>query len=486
MSGLFGSLNSATSGMTSAQTVLQTISHNVANANTDGYSKQRVTLETNNPFNKSGVGQLGTGVRVSGVIRVVDDAVVEQLRDENSTLAKFESKSDALQQLEAIFNEPSKTGLSNNLSEVFASWTYLSSNPEIATAKTMVVQNSETMTDTMNHMATQLEKLQGNTLKGIEQDVKDFNTKLEQLHSLNKQISYSISSGQTPNDLLDKQDALLSEMSELAGVEVKFDEMRQATVSIGGQELLTPTSMQKLAVVTEVNEDTPEGLEKGSIVLARDQSKEIVLTSGSAKGSQEALEEINKQVANLNDFAYTFASAVNMIHSGGDTDGKQFFNLNDVDGNYAKNISVSADLVKNPEEVNSGKSLTDPAAGDGSRAQAIADLQNTKLVYSSNETIKYDETTMTIKDQANGTSVSNGYNDIVTEIGITKQQSDNMFSSQEDLVQLLDQRRQSISGVSINEEVASMIQHQSAFQANSRMISTISEMLDTLINRTGV
>ncbi|MCI3028108.1 flagellar hook-associated protein FlgK [Desemzia sp. C1] len=479
MSGLFGSLNSATSGMTSAQTVLQTISHNVANANTDGYSKQRVTLETNNPFNKSGVGQLGTGVRVSGVIRVVDDAVVEQLRDENSTLAKFESKSDALQQLEAIFNEPSKTGLSNNLSEVFASWTYLGSNPEIATAKTMVVQNSETMTDTMNHMATQLEKLQGNTLKGIEQDVKDFNTKLEQLHSLNKQVSYSISSGQTPNDLLDKQDALLSEMSELAGVEVKFDEMRQATVSIGGQELLTPTGMQKLAVAGQPN---PEG----KIVLAGDNSKEIVLTSGSAKGSQEALAEINKQVANLNDFAYTFASAVNMIHSGGDTDGKQFFNLNDVDGNYAKSISVNAELVKDPEKVNSGKSLTDPAAGDGSRAQAIADLQNTKLVYSSNETLKYDETTMTIKDQANGTSVSNGYNDIVTEIGITKQQSDNMFSSQEDLVQLLDQRRQSISGVSINEEVASMIQHQSAFQANSRMISTISEMLDTLINRTGV
>lgn len=478
MSGLFGSLNSATSGMTSAQTVLQTISHNVANANTDGYSKQRVTLETNNPFNKSGVGQLGTGVRVSGVIRVVDDAVVEQLRDENSTLAKFESKSDALQQLEAIFNEPSKTGLSNNLSEVFASWTYLGSNPEIATAKTMVVQNSETMTDTMNHMATQLEKLQGNTLKGIEQDVKDFNTKLEQLHSLNKQVSYSISSGQTPNDLLDKQDALLSEMSELAGVEVKFDEMRQATVSIDGQELLSPTSMQKLAVAGQPN---PEG----KIVLAGDTAKEVVLTSGSAKGSQEALAEVNKQVANLNDFAYTFATAVNTVHSGGDQNGKMFFDLG-ADGNYAKNISVNVDLVRKPEEVNSGKSLTDPAAGDGSRAQAIADLQNTKLVYSSNVTFEYDDTTMTIKDQANGTSVVNGYNDIVTEIGITKQQSDNMFASQEDLVQLLDQRRQSISGVSINEEVASMIQHQSAFQANSRMISTISEMLDTLINRTGV
>lgn len=477
MSGLFGSLNSATSGMTSAQTVLQTISHNVANANTDGYSKQRVTLETNNPFNKSGVGQLGTGVRVSGVIRVVDDAVVEQLRDENSTLAKFESKSDALQQLEAIFNEPSKTGLSNNLSEVFASWTYLGSNPEVATAKTMVVQNSETMTDTMNHMATQLEKLQGNTLKGIEQDVKDFNTKLEQLHSLNKQVSYSISSGQTPNDLLDKQDALLSEMSELAGVEVKFDEMRQATVSIGGQELLTPTNMQKLAVAGQPN---PEG----KIVLAGDNSKEIVLTSGSAKGSQEALAEINKQVANLNDFAYTFASAVNMIHSD-NGDGEPFFDLG-ADGNYAKNISVQSELAKDPEKVSSAKSLDKPAAGDGSRAQAIADLQNTKLNFSNPTKIDYDKTTMTIINQANGTSVSNGYNDIVTEIGITKQQSDNMFSSQEDLVQLLDQRRQSISGVSINEEVASMIQHQSAFQANSRMISTISEMLDTLINRTGV
>ncbi|MFL2100366.1 flagellar hook-associated protein FlgK [Mycobacteroides abscessus] len=478
MSGLFGSLNSATSGMTAAQTVLQTISHNVANANTDGYSKQKVTMETNNPFNKSGVGQLGTGVRISGIIRVVDDAVVEQLRNENSSLEMFDTKSDALAQLEAIFNEPSTTGLSNNLSEVFASWTYLGSNPEVATAKTMVVQNSETMTDTLNHMSTQLESLQTGTIKNIEQDVKDFNSKLEQLNSLNKQISYSMSSGQTPNDLLDRQDALLGELSGLAGVDVQFDEMRQATVSIGDDVLLSPTNMQKLAVAKEPN---PEG----KIVLAGDNPKEVVLTSGSAKGSQEALAEVNHQVENLNDFAFTFASAVNAIHSGGEENGEMFFDLG-TDTNYAKNISVNADLVKDPKNVNSGKSLENPVAGDGTRAQAIADLQNTKLVYSSETTFKYDEETMTIGNQIGGTSVVNGYNDIVTEVGISKQQSDNMAASQKDLVQLLDQRRQSISGVSINEEVASMIQHQSAFQANSRMISTISEMLDTLINRTGV
>ncbi|MFL2132551.1 flagellar hook-associated protein FlgK [Desemzia sp. FAM 24101] len=481
MSGLFGSLNSATSGMTAAQTVLQTISHNVANAGTDGYSKQKVTMETNNPFNKSGVGQLGTGVRISGIIRVVDDAVVEQLRNENSSLEMFDTKSEALAQLEAIFNEPSTTGLSNNLSEVFASWTYLGSNPEVATAKTMVVQNSETMTDTLNHMSTQLESLQTGTIKNIEQDVKDFNSKLEQLNSLNKQISYSMSSGQAPNDLLDKQDALLGELSGLAGVDVQFDEMRQATVSIGDEVLLSPTNMQKLAVAEEPN---PEG----KIVLAGDNPKEVVLTSGSAKGSQEALAEVNHQVENLNDFAYTFASAVNAIHSGGEENGEMFFYLGtDTDTNYAKNISVSADLVENPENINSGKSLDETVvAGDGTRAQAIADLQNTKLVYSSDTTFTYDEETMAIIDEENGTSVVNGYNDIVTEVGISKQQSDNMAASQKDLVQLLDQRRQSISGVSINEEVVSMIQHQSAFQANSRMISVISEMLDTLINRTGV
>ncbi|MFL2104978.1 flagellar hook-associated protein FlgK [Desemzia sp. FAM 23991] len=478
MSGLFGSLNSATSGMTAAQTVLQTISHNVANAGTDGYSKQKVTMETNNPFNKSGVGQLGTGVRISGIIRVVDDAVVEQLRNENSSLEMFDTKSEALAQLEAIFNEPSTTGLSNNLSEVFASWTYLGSNPEVATAKTMVVQNSETMTDTLNHMSTQLESLQTGTIKNIEQDVKDFNSKLEQLNSLNKQISYSMSSGQTPNDLLDRQDALLGELSGLAGVDVQFDEMRQATVSIGDEVLLSPTNMQKLAVAEQPN---PEG----KIVLAGDNPKEITLTSGSAKGSQEALAEVNHQVENLNDFAFTFASAVNAIHSGGEENGKMFFDLG-TDTNYAKNISVNADLVKDPKNVNSGKSLESPAAGDGTRAQAIADLQNTKLVYSSETTFKYDEETMTIGNQSGGTSAVNGYNDIVTEVGISKQQSDNMAASQKDLVQLLDQRRQSISGVSINEEVVSMIQHQSAFQANSRMISVISEMLDTLINRTGV
>lgn len=479
MSGLFGSLNSATSGMMASQTTLQTISHNVANANTDGYSKQRVSLETNNPYNKAGIGQLGTGVRVSGVVRVVDEAMVEQLRTENGELERYTTKSDALGQIEAIFNEPSKTGLSNNISEVFASWTYLGSNPEVATAKTMVVQNSETMTDTLNHMSVQLEKLQNSTYKGIEKDVLDFNTKLEQLDALNKQVSYAISGGQTPNDLLDQQDALLNDMGSIAGIEVTFDDKRQASIKIDGQELLTPTNMKKLAVTV-----TPS--EGAGIVLAEDEATELALTSGSALGGQEALAVVNEQVTNLNEFAFTFASAVNAIHSDGNENGELFFDLGS-DTNYAKNIKVQAALVQEPEKVNAEKVLSDePVAGDGRRAQAIADLQNTRLTYGSETTFTYDKATMAIGGQANGTAVVNAYNDIVTEIGISKQQSDNMSASQKDLVKLLDQRRQSVSGVSINEEVVNMIQHQSAFQANSRMISTISEMLDTLINRTGV
>src|SRR5699024_4603904 len=126
-------------------------------------------------------------------------------------------------QLEAIFNEPSATGLNNNISEVFSSWTYLGSNPELATAKTMVAQNSETFTDTLHHMSNQIDSLHNGTVKDIEKDVLDFNAKIQQLDSLNKQIFNVTVKGESPNDLLDQQDKLLNDLAGIAGVETTYD-----------------------------------------------------------------------------------------------------------------------------------------------------------------------------------------------------------------------------------------------------------------------
>ena len=472
MSGLFGTLNNATKGLLVQQSALQTTSHNISNANTEGYSRQKVTMVADNPYTLGGIGQLGTGVRIASIDRIVDPYVNNQLRNENSSLEMYSQKSDVLGQLEGIFNEPSTTGLNNNLSKVFSSWTYLGSNPELATAKTMVAQNSETFTDTLHHMSNQIDNLHAGTVQNVVKNVSDFNSKVEQLDSLNKQIFNVTSQGQAPNDLLDQQDKILSELSGIAGVEATYDEFNRVSVSVSEQKILTTDKINKVSAT-----DT------GQLKV---NNTNIEITSGTIKGSQEALVEIDVKKQDLNNLAFTFATAVNAVHSDGKEDGMKFFELG-TDGNYAASIRVKQEILDDVTKINAGKNIGTDVGGDGTRAQAIAALQNTKLDYSASPAeMKYNETTMMIDNQPGGSTVAGAYNDSVTQMGIVKQQSDNMVDSQGSLVSLLEARRDSVSGVSINEEVTNTITYKSAFEANSRIISVVSEMLDTLINRTGV
>lgn len=473
MSGLFGTLNNATKGLNVQQSALQTTSHNISNANTEGYSRQKVNMVADNPYTLGGIGQLGTGVRIASIDRIVDPYVNNQLRNENSSLEMYNKKSEVLGQLEGIFNEPSTTGLNNNLSKVFASWTYLGSNPELATAKTMVAQNAETFTDTLHHMSNQIDSLHEDTVQDIEKNVIDFNAKVQQLDSLNQQIFNMTSQGQAPNDLLDQQDKLLGELTGIAGVEASYDKFNRVSITVGGESVLTEDSIAKMSVATD---------RAGQLTV---NDKTVDITSGNIKGSQEALSEIDTKKQELNELAFTFATAVNTVHSDGG-EGLNFFELG-TDGNYAASIQVNKEILADVSKINAGKNIESVVGGDGTRAQAIASLQNTKLGYPVDPTgIEYDSDTMTIKNQVGGSTVSGAYNDSVTQMGIVKQQADNMVDSQGSLVSLLEARRDSVSGVSINEEVTNTITYQSAFEANSRIISVVSEMLDTLINRTGV
>lgn len=473
MSGLFGTLNNATKGLNVQQSALQTTSHNISNANTEGYSRQKVNMVADNPYTLGGIGQLGTGVRIASIDRIVDPYVNNQLRNENSSLEMYNKKSEVLGQLEGIFNEPSTTGLNNNLSKVFASWTYLGSNPELATAKTMVAQNAETFTDTLHHMSNQIDSLHEDTVQDIEKNVIDFNAKVQQLDSLNQQIFNMTSQGQAPNDLLDQQDKLLGELTGIAGVEASYDKFNRVSITVGGESVLTEDSIAKMSVAADP---------AGQLTV---NDKTVDITSGNIKGSQEALSEIDTKKQELNELAFTFATAVNTVHSDGG-EGLNFFELG-TDGNYAASIQVNKEILADVSKINAGKNIESVVGGDGTRAQAIASLQNTKLGYPVDPTgIEYDSDTMTIKNQVGGSTVSGAYNDSVTQMGIVKQQADNMVDSQGSLISLLEARRDSVSGVSINEEVTNTITYQSAFEANSRIISVVSEMLDTLINRTGV
>lgn len=497
MSGLFGTLNTATKGLHAQQTALQTIGHNVANANTTGYTRQRVTMQADIATNVPGIGQIGTGVRIGNVDRVSDDYITTQLRQGHSTTSAHQSLSDIVGQLEAIYNEPSDTGLSNQISEVFNAWTYLASNPEQGAARTMLVQTSETFTDSIHHMARSMESLHNDTINELDKAALNVNSSLKQLDQLNHQIWQASVRGFTPNDLLDQQERLLTDVAGKLDIDVTRDKFNRVSVSMQGETVLDHQSRKELAVVVGGNGelssgDTVTDGKLGNIVmLDGDEAKIITPTAGSMKGTQEALVVISDMQSELDDFAFAFATAVNDIHSTptveGEPKGRDFFELgnhNDSKG-AALSLKVSDALKKDPGLVVSGRSMDNEFAGDGSRAQSITSLQH-KTMSTDVDSWNYNPVTMSHEPASTGTTLFGRYNSMVTDMGIVKQQEDNMLNTQKGLMNLLTQRRESISGVDINEEVVDMIKYSTAFQANSRVLQTISEMLDTLINRTGV
>ncbi len=503
MSGIFTSLGLASKGLSAQQSALQTTAHNIANANTEGYSRQRVEFKADLAYSLGGVGQIGTGVKMESIIRLVDDYVSRQIRQENGTMNKFAMKSDVLEQLEYIFNEPSDTGLNSNLEKMFNSWQELSKNPESTNSKSIVVENSKTLADTFNHMMRQMDNLTTETIEGLEKEAYDFNQIIDQLESLNGQIFNVAIKGEIPNDLLDKRDLLLKNLSSITNFEANFDKYGKVGIEIGGTEVLGKKQELEMSVITDIreNEDGDKivyiskqgdslatekevaladfidisGLEEedlflGQVILnnpdvdfkvikAEDSIIIPSISKGRIDGNYDALNEIKERKDDLAKFAEDLAEAINSEHNKGYVSGTTIDIFE-----FDKDTERLSVVVKG-EEIRAGAEGS--AEGDGSLALAIAGLKNKK-------------------NAIGGTTVEGAYIDIVTKVGISRQHAISKVENQEVVLGHLDIRRESTSGVNLDEEFTNLLKYSSAFDANARVIQTLSEMLDTLIHRTGV
>lgn len=523
MSGIFGSLNTATKGLIAHQTALATTAHNISNANTEGFSRQRVDLKADTAYNYVGVGQLGTGVKMESIVRMVDDYVNSQIRNENGTLQRFTSQSDVLDQLEIIFNEPSDSGLNFNLGELFNSWQELSKNPENLNSKTVVVENAKTFADTLNHMSDQINALKNDTINDIQKDVFDFNAIVDKIEVLNKQIFNISVKGESPNDLLDQRDVMLKDLSSITNFETSYDKFGQVSLSIGGVNILGQGERYEMSTVGSVVDngmggytisvfrggDSLSSIEifdvagatnyaPGQVILTKKNGATIddgivadpSINSGQIMGKTEALIEIQDKMSSLDNYAKGLANAINTIHryEGSADSGINFFTddagLTDI---TAGNIKVNSDILADESKVNAAYDISDPNSpeGDGSRALAIARLKDIKIDFIGN-TVDYDSNTMVVKSDPDGATIGQAYQDMVIKVGISKEHADNMVENQSVLVDQLTLRKESVSGVSIDEEVTNMIKFQKTYEANAKVIQVLSEMLDTLINRTGV
>lgn len=490
------------------QRALDVTSHNIANANTTGYTRQEAIMATTSPYpvpslsGYAGAGQIGTGVEISEIRRMRDRFLDYQMRSESQILGYWEAQQDALEKIEGIINEPSDSGLRAIMEDFWFALDELAKDPASLAARSLVVETGLSLTDTFNHLDTQLSQLINDLNSNLKVLIDDINSKARQIADLNMQILKVEVSGARANDLRDKRDLLVDELAKAIDIKVVENENGTITVNVSGRALVQGENVNQLVVGN--SDDYPE------IYWQDDQSRSypLTITGGTVRGIIDArgykqgdeiagfIPALRKQLDLL---AQGIAEAFNKIHReegvglNGDT-GLDFFVIKDKSSTItAGNISVNEELLEDPSKV-AAATLTEIEGnpddyenkkqrddgtwytwdkGDGSVALQLAKLKEAQII-----------TINTTQEQS--FTPDDYYNAVIGELGVAAQEAYRMVDNQELLVSQIENNRLAVSGVSLDEEMVNMIRFQHAYNAAARLITTIDEMLDLIINRMGV
>ena len=223
----FHGLEIARRALNTQQAALLTTGHNIANANTPGYTRQRVNMTTTEPYPSVGInrpqipGQMGTGVKIGDVQRIRDSFIDTQYRTETSKLGYWQARAEQLSQMENIMNEPSETGLANTLDEFWSSLQDLASQPQDNGTRSVVRQNGIALADTFNYISNSLQSVQKNYRNELDIGEQNVNSILRQINQVNKQIGSVEPHGYLPNDLYDERDRLVDELSTMVNVKIE-------------------------------------------------------------------------------------------------------------------------------------------------------------------------------------------------------------------------------------------------------------------------
>lgn len=236
MRSTFMGLEASKRGLFTQQSALYTTGHNISNANTEGYSRQRVNMKPTLGYPGVGLnspktaGFIGTGVEADSVQRIRDQFIDRQFRQETNKLGYYESRAKAISQMEDIMSEPSEYGLNEAFNLFWGSLQDVSSNPEDIASRKVALQRAEHLADTFNYIDTQLKQIQGNLGNEIDASTTQVNSILKQIGEINEQIIAIEPNGYMPNDLYDARDLLVDELSQYLPVKVD-------TVDSGGNAL---------------------------------------------------------------------------------------------------------------------------------------------------------------------------------------------------------------------------------------------------------
>ena len=519
MASTFFGLTIAYTGLQAAQTSINVTSHNLANINNQSYTKETASIKAGEALRSyAKYGTLGAGVIVDAINQTRDSYYDEKYRNNYTNYGQYNVKDTYMSQIQNYLNEFTLKGYSTEYENFFAALNQLDLTPADTSAKNQLINNAKSLADYFNTLTTNLRNVQADANNEIKDAVQQINSYAKNIAALNRQINQIEANYGNANDLRDKRNAMIDELSEIVNLETSEEDMgnnvSNFSVRINGQTLVSSYSYNTLETVARTdkkNYSDAEGLYdvqwnsgqkfdmystslsghlKGLIDIrdgnngehenietddngnnVTDSDGNLVLTTAPAADKTVSYKGVPYYQAQLNEFAKIFSDAVNKIMKSGYTsDGSSkgislFVTQPNTTVMSAGNITVNPELLKNADLLAIKKEQND-GESDAKIMEELNKLQSEKIF-------------------AGGTG-SYFLESIVSDMSIDSQKAVNLYKNYTDLKTSIHNQRLSIMGVDTDEEAMDMIKYQQAYNLNSKMMSVMNQIYDKLINQTGI
>ncbi len=441
----------ARNGLLSAKQTTSVIAHNIANADTPGYTREQVVLQPLG-YHANGT-SYGMGVNVADVQRMRNDLIDNQIRQKEQELGSLSTKSTIYNQIQSLFVTDSGSDLDANISNLFNSFSTLSTNPQDNTLRNTVISSAQTLTNKLHSLSNGLEKTSQATVKDANNVVTQVNSLLRDLAEINGSIARSNADGQSDNNSKDLQVQKLDKLSKLVNFDTGTDNNGALEIRISGMLVLSGT--QASSIKTEMSQPGSQ------MKLRLDNGKLLDVNDGQlAADIQMVNTTIPDLSSGLDQIASTLVQQVNSVHKSGyglaDNVSRNFF---DPSKTTAATIQLNPDILNNPENI--AASSASGEAGNGDNATKLVALRDAPVL--------------------NGKSLLEGAVQLISKPGAELSSVQSETQTKDSVRQMLVNQQDSIAGVNIDEELSNLIKFQNAYQASAKVLNAGQQMYDSLL-----
>jgi flagellar hook-associated protein 1 FlgK len=482
VSSTFSGLNTARTALYAQQRAVDVTGQNIANVNTAGYSRQRAELQSVGgalvPALYAVGNGLGQGVNADTITRIRDAFLEGRAQTEHAAAASLTVADNTMSQIEDAFREPGDTGLQKQLDQMWSGWGDVANHPTEAGGRSEVLQQSATLVAGLNTTSATLDQQWAHDLDSLGTLVQDVNASIDAIADLNRAIGRADSAGTPSSELADKRDALVLALSDQVGATSSTADDGSISVRIGNATVVNGTSAVRLAL-SGGSSLADAGTNPPRLVTASGGTS--VVPGGTADGLLTAMATtIPAYKAKLDAIASQLAGQLNGLHQQG----------YDLDGNPGKPVfdggagstttDASGKITVDLSKVTAGSIRL--ALTDG-RQLAAAGLSTTDTGGTVSGDAKMADAIHQLRLGTTGADAN--YRKMIVGLGVDAASATSRLTAQSVISAQVDSSRESVSGVSIDEEMTNMLAYQHGYQAAGRLVSAIDEMLDQLINHTG-